>query len=780
MSKSRLVSGRAKKKLGTELSSDRYDYLDVSNAEPDLGTPPVDNSVLIGDLDGSRTWTDITEYAEQFKGYTGSKGQGFIIAKTYSSVAALTADTEPSGIAPGEFAIIDTDDVEDPENSKLYLWTGTSYNFVTDLSGEQGIKGETGFTGSQGDIGFTGSQGDVGFTGSQGDIGYTGSQGDIGYTGSQGNIGFTGSAGTDGVIGADGADGATGFTGSQGDLGYTGSAGTDGVIGSDGADGATGFTGSQGDIGYTGSLGESSFTYGPDAPLNPAVGDRWYDSIDGAALVYTNDGDSFQWVEVAASGFLGRTGYTGSASALTELTDVDVSSAEVGQVLGYTGSNWMPTDAGASTSVYVNISELPLSGNETGSLAFVTENNRLYIWNGLGWFNIALINTNPTITQGPDASYNIAPDGTPTVITLIANDPEGLPITWSSQVTTGTLGNTAVITQNNNVFTITAGTDAGNFGVTFTASDGVNIATATSSFTLSFGISATGGTVTTVDGYQIHTFTQSGTFEVTGGSGVIECLIVGGGGGGGEVGGGGGAGGVLYGTLDAVAGSYAVTVGRGQAGAGNGYPGPGPGVTTVAESSSITIGGTTYTAFAGGSGSIYDSPPPPGGTGGSGGGGTINIGGGAGSVGGLATQTTQGALTGYGQNGGAGANTGNNIPYPSGGGGGAGAPGQNATSSRGGAGGAGIVNPIAGSTIGQLVNGQYYIAGGGGGFDDSNFNPGGIGGGGTNSKTFPTDDSSKGTAALPNTGGGGGGGSRQWYSTDGGSGVVIIRHPVSF
>jgi hypothetical protein len=250
MSKSRLFSGRVKKKQGTSLSSDRYDYLDIGNAEPDLGLPAVDNSVLIGDLDGSRTWTDITEYAEQFKGYTGSKGQGFIIAKTYSSVAALTADTEPSGIAPGEFAIIDTDDVEDPENSKLYLWTGTSYNFVTDLSGEQGIKGETGYTGSQGDIGFTGSQG------------------------------IQGPPGTDGT------------SGTSGDVG---------------------FTGSQGDIGYTGSKGESSFTWGPTPPSNPEVGDRWYDTNKSKLVVYVDDGDSLQWVETAASGFLGRTGYTGSA-----------------------------------------------------------------------------------------------------------------------------------------------------------------------------------------------------------------------------------------------------------------------------------------------------------------------------------------------------------------------------------------------------------------------------------------------------------------------------------
>ena len=139
--------------------------------------------------------------------------------------------------------------------------------------------------------------------------------------------------------------------------------------------------------------------------------------------------------------------------------------------------------------VYATIAELPLSGNDAGDQAYVEENNRLYIWTGVGWFNIALINTNPTITSGPNASYVLAANGTPTVLTLVASDPEGLPITWSYQVTSGSLGSTATIVQSGNVFTITPSTNtdhAGTFGVTFTASDGVNLATAASTFTLSF------------------------------------------------------------------------------------------------------------------------------------------------------------------------------------------------------------------------------------------------------------------------------------------------------
>jgi hypothetical protein len=134
-------------------------------------------------------------------GYTGSQGDtglGFRIAKSYVSVAALTADTAPTGIVAGEFAIIETGSVEDADNSQLYLWTGTAYTYVTDLSGAAGITGPAGGIGYAGSTGFTGSagpQGDVGFVGSAGAPGEAAA---IGYTGSQG---FVGSQGVQGVPG---------------------------------------------------------------------------------------------------------------------------------------------------------------------------------------------------------------------------------------------------------------------------------------------------------------------------------------------------------------------------------------------------------------------------------------------------------------------------------------------------------------------------------------------------------------------------------------------------
>ena len=161
-----------------------------------------------------------------------------------------------------------------------------------------------------------------------------------------------------------------------------------------------------------------------------------------------------------------------------------------GYTYNSTKGTWAkPAEQDARTAVYANIAALPTSGT-AGDMAYVTATNRLYIWTGTGWYNIALINNNPTIS-GVSASYDLAIDGAATVITITATDPEGLPITYS--IASDTSGNTATVTQgtgaNTNVFTITPSTNsahAGTFSLTFRASDGVNIASAAASFTLQF------------------------------------------------------------------------------------------------------------------------------------------------------------------------------------------------------------------------------------------------------------------------------------------------------
>jgi len=217
---------------------------------------------------------------------------------------------------------------------------------ATGLTGPVGPVGATGVQGIPGPMGFEGYTGSRGFTGSQGETGYVGSQGldgaaaAVGYVGSEGATGpygYTGSQGIPGVAAWRGATGATGIRGSTGPIGATGPQGAPG--GYTGSQGDFGYTGSIG-TGYTGSVGESSFTWGPTPPEDPAIGDRWYDSITGAEVVWTSDGNTQQWVEISASGFLGRPGYTGSRGVLG-FTGSQGNTGFTGPI-GYTGSQGIP------------------------------------------------------------------------------------------------------------------------------------------------------------------------------------------------------------------------------------------------------------------------------------------------------------------------------------------------------------------------------------------------------------------------------------------------------
>ncbi len=60
MTKSRLFSGKIKKLYGDKLTVDRYNYLDPSQAEPDLGQPSTEGSVLTGStITNVRSWSNI-------------------------------------------------------------------------------------------------------------------------------------------------------------------------------------------------------------------------------------------------------------------------------------------------------------------------------------------------------------------------------------------------------------------------------------------------------------------------------------------------------------------------------------------------------------------------------------------------------------------------------------------------------------------------------------------------------------------------------------------------
>lgn len=101
---------------------------------------------------------DKGETGEQgVKGEKGDKGDPFSIAKIFTSVAEMNAGFATDGVAEGSFVLISTTDVNDPDNSKLYVKGTEAYTFITDLSGATGIAGPQGEQGIQGETGATGT-----------------------------------------------------------------------------------------------------------------------------------------------------------------------------------------------------------------------------------------------------------------------------------------------------------------------------------------------------------------------------------------------------------------------------------------------------------------------------------------------------------------------------------------------------------------------------------------------------------------------------------------------
>ena len=111
------------------------------------------------------------------KGEKGDKGDPFTVAKVYTSVAEMNAGYSTDGVSEGGFVVIDTGNVEDEDNAKLYVKGASAYTYLTDLSGAQGMKGEKGDTGAKGEKGDKGDTGEAGAKGEKGDKGDTGEAG---------------------------------------------------------------------------------------------------------------------------------------------------------------------------------------------------------------------------------------------------------------------------------------------------------------------------------------------------------------------------------------------------------------------------------------------------------------------------------------------------------------------------------------------------------------------------------------------------------------------------
>lgn len=144
------------------------------------------------------------------QGPQGAKGDPCTIAKTYQSVAAMNAGFATDTVKEGQFVIIDTGNVDDKDNAKLYVKGKTAYTYITDLSGATGVQGPQGIQGQQGVKGETGPAGPAGAKGERGEAGPAGAKGDTGTRGSKWSVGAGAPTATDAIAGDQYLDTATG------------------------------------------------------------------------------------------------------------------------------------------------------------------------------------------------------------------------------------------------------------------------------------------------------------------------------------------------------------------------------------------------------------------------------------------------------------------------------------------------------------------------------------------------------------------------------------------
>lgn len=147
-------------------------------------------------------------------------GDAFVIVKTYPSIQAMQDDYNNPEVKKGQFVMIDTGDVENEEDSRLYLKGDAEWKFISDLSGAQGIQGlsayqvavQHGFEGTEAEwlISLKGEKGETGPKGDKGDTGEKGATGERGPQGLQGERGLQGVQGEQGEPGIQGPKGDTG------------------------------------------------------------------------------------------------------------------------------------------------------------------------------------------------------------------------------------------------------------------------------------------------------------------------------------------------------------------------------------------------------------------------------------------------------------------------------------------------------------------------------------------------------------------------------------------
>jgi len=349
------LSGRQKRRPQDQLTEDRYKYLGLDQAEPNLSDPLVSPGVPSGTqyqlvavpgYPGQRYWVPVGGAVVPGAITIFDEGTPVSAASSITQVnfvgAAVTAQVtaqSPSG-HPGIAATVTVIPVnvgDNPPNNPSpntgELWwesdTGDLYVYYNDgdsaqwvmansggrgLPGTDGDKGQKGEKGEKGEIGLTGSQGqkgeigigqkgepstvkgDKGEKGQKGEIGEKGNIGDKGaqstVEGPKGQKGDKGEEGEKGAGGVKGDKGQKGDKGEQGDKGQKGQKGAKGEVGADST-----VPGDKGQKGEQGNFGGATFDYtfssstGTPTDLNTGRLRLNNSTVSSATIMFIDDED---------------------------------------------------------------------------------------------------------------------------------------------------------------------------------------------------------------------------------------------------------------------------------------------------------------------------------------------------------------------------------------------------------------------------------------------------------------------------------------------------------
>ena len=121
------------------------------------------------------------------------------------------------------------------------------------------------------------------------------------------------------------------------------------------------------------------------------------------------------------------------AELVTATGDVDNSALGNVNLLDSADVLAIGNNSASGTAVFDTLDSLPTSNLSEGQQAFVNANQRFYISNGAGWYNLTLVNRTPRWLTEPSATYDIVDSATPLIVTAKATDSDNSDVNLVNQ-----------------------------------------------------------------------------------------------------------------------------------------------------------------------------------------------------------------------------------------------------------------------------------------------------------------------------------------------------------